>query len=390
MSDNGNNFSVARLDPDQIDEQFIAQWRQLESSSVQDNAFLSPSFVLPAIQYLVDPRATHLVAVYGPDAGVLCGLGIFTYSAGSIDFPLPHFVAFKSVHSYLSGLLISKSDPEAIAKALFRFLGESSPRIYGVKFSSLDLAGQFGEVFRALESQQGLSWLATDSKQRAWLDPHHGGHSWDHHVSARRRKNYRRSLKKLAELQPVSWRLVRNGDVERSTIDNLLRLEDMGWKKSRKMSLVSQPGQREFFTRAVENYARHNQVFFCELLLGPNVIASTCNFISGNNGFAFKIGWDPEYWEFSPGIINEMELMKNASSQLASLEAIDSGATEDSFINSYWGNRKPLLNGAITFGTFAATMFRCMHQFRRAKRWLAEAARAFTGRNRAAPAQSDG
>jgi CelD/BcsL family acetyltransferase involved in cellulose biosynthesis len=183
--------------------------------------------------------------------------------------------------------------------------------------------------------------------------------------------------------------LLRNDEVERGTIDTLLRLEDMGWKKKRKFSLLSQTGQREFFTRTVENYARHNQVFFCELLVGTRVIASTCNFISGNNGFAFKIGWDPEYWEFSPGIMNEMELMRNAGSQLASLEAVDSGATEDSFINSYWGNRKTLFNGAITFGAFATTMFRFMHQFRRAKRWLAQVARSFTRGKRAAPAQSD-
>jgi Acetyltransferase (GNAT) domain len=389
MSDDSNHFSVSRLGLCQIDEDFITQWRRLEASSIQDNAFLSPSFILPAIQNLVDPDATHFVAVYGPDREVLSGLGIFTYSAGSVDFPLPHFVAFKSVHSYLSGMLISKSNPEAIAKALFLFLGKSSPRIFGVKFSSLDLSGQFGQVIRSLDQQEGMSWLATDSKQRAWLDPNHAGHSWDYHVSARRRKNYRRSLKKLASLQPVSWRLLRNDEVERGTIDTLLRLEDMGWKKKRKFSLLSQTGQREFFTRTVENYARHNQVFFCELLVGTRVIASTCNFISGNNGFAFKIGWDPEYWEFSPGIMNEMELMRNAGSQLASLEAIDSGATEDSFINSYWGNRKTLFNGAITFGAFATTMFRFMHQFRRAKRWLAQVARSFTRGKRAAPAQSD-
>lgn len=390
MSDDNNNFFVSRLGPGQIDEEFVTQWRQLESSSIQDNAFLSPSFVLPALQYLVDSRTAHFIAVYGPDRQVLCGLGIFTYHAGSVDFPMPHFVAFKSVHSYLSGLLISKSHPEAIAKALFLFLGKSSPRIFGVKFSSLDLSGEFGGVFRALEDHGGLSWFATDSKQRAWLDPRHTGQSWDRHVSPRRRKNYRRSLKKLACLQPVSWRLVRNGDVERSTIDNLLRLEDMGWKKRQNFSLLSLAGQKEFFTQAVENYARYDKVFFCELLLGTKVIASTCNFISGNNGFAFKIGWDPEYWEYSPGIINEMELMRNASSQLASLEAIDSGATEDSFINSYWANRKILFNGTITFGAFAAIVFRFMHQFRRAKRGLAEAAHSFTGKTPAAPVRSDG
>jgi CelD/BcsL family acetyltransferase involved in cellulose biosynthesis len=138
----------------------------------------------------------------------------------------------------------------------------------------------------------------------------------------------------------------------------------------------------------VENYARNNQVFFCELLLGTTVIASTCNFISGNNGFAFKIGWDPEYWEFSPGIINEMELMRNAGSQLASLETIDSGATEDSFINSYWGNRKILFNGAITFGSFATNVLRFMHQFRRAKRWLAQTAGPLLTKVRTATTQS--
>jgi hypothetical protein len=367
MSDQNNRFLAKRIYFDQIDQPFIDQWRALEAESLQNNAFLSPCFIIPAIKYLTKDSSVQFVAVYSSDTNELCGLGVFTYRAGSIDFPLPHWEAYKSTHSYLTGLMLSKSGPSEIAMTMFSFLKHNPPRVYGIKFSSLDFSGGLGDIFNQLDRSSGFSWFETGSKQRAMLYIAELGDKWDSHISARRRKNYRRGLKKLSELHPVNWRVVQNGDVGRSNIDDLLRLEHKGWKKSDNFSLLSQKGHKEFFTEAAEAYARNNQAFFTELLLGNTVIASTCNFVSGKNGFGFKIGWDPDYQEFSPGIINEMELMRNAKSHLSSIEAIDSGATETSFINSYWSKRKTLTNGVIVFGAFASLVLRIMHVLRRFK-----------------------
>jgi hypothetical protein len=111
--------------------------------------------------------------------------------------------------------------------------------------------------------------------------------------------------------------------------------------------LRSRPEQEAFFREMAEGFRGEGRLFFTELTIGQAVVASTCNLISGNTGFAFKIGWDPRYAKGSPGVLNEIEFVRAAPSLFPSLEAVDSGASEGSFIEELWTDRWPLASGAF-------------------------------------------
>jgi len=198
-----------------------------------------------------------------------------------------------------------------------------------------------------------------------------------------------RRQRRLRERGTVGWRLQGPAAVPESAIEALLALEHMGWKGSSGSSLRSVPAREAFFREMVAGFATARRVLFSEITLDGLTIASTCNLVSGHRAFAFKIGWHPELRACSPGWLNEIEFMRNAGAWAADIDLVDSGATEDSYINELWLERRSLatltiplsFSGRLAVGGLAAA--------RRLKRYVTGAtARPATRalRSRHAPA----
>ena len=83
----------------------------------------------------------------------------------------------------------------------------------------------------------------------------------------------------------------------------------------------------------IDGFSRCGRVFFTELCVNHEVIASTSNVVSGNAGFAFKVGWHPGYAKLAPGLLNELELIRHAPTLCAELAYIDSGAAPGSYVD---------------------------------------------------------
>ena len=146
----------------------------------------------------------------------------------------------------------------------------------------------------------------------------------------------------MQERGQVAWRLLGADGMPDSAVESLLRLEHLGWKGSGGSSLRSQPAQEAFFREVVARFAAERRVQFSEITLDGAAIASACNFISGRMAFAFKIGWDPQLRCCSPGWLNEVEYLRSAGTHLAGIELVDSGASEDSYINELWLDRRTI------------------------------------------------
>ena len=137
----------------------------------------------------------------------------------------------------------------------------------------------------------------------------------------------------------------------------------MGWKAEEKTSLLRRR-QDQFFREMIDGFARHGRAFFTELTLGNKVIASTSNLISGNAGFAFKIGWDTGLARMSPGILNEAEFIRNVPDLFPDLEYIDSGAEEGSFIENLWSDRQTLVSGFYATKKLSGTILNGLNTLR--------------------------
>ena len=100
------------------------------------------------------------------------------------------------------------------------------------------------------------------------------------------------------------------------------------------------------FLRRVPNthhvHGGRGQVFFTQLLVGDNVIGSVVHLVSGQQAFAFKLGWDPAFERGCPGYQLKAQLVCKASEQLGQFELIDSCSQLGSFIEHVWPDRRAI------------------------------------------------
>jgi CelD/BcsL family acetyltransferase involved in cellulose biosynthesis len=347
-----------------------APWRALESRALEPNAYLSARFVLPALKWLPATTPVWAVSVHDSAArgGELRGLGLFQPRVPRLLFPLPHAQVYTSPHSFLGGVLL---DAERAHPALNTMLEALSRRTNGLRLKQVPHAGATSQVVHDVVVERGASWHEEEWHERACIVPAKGWASrWRQHVPASRLQGYERQWRKLAESGAATWHYLRGDEVQDRTIDRFIELEHAGWKGEQGTSLRSDPRHTGFFHEMTRAFRDDSDLFFTELRLNGEVIASTCNLVSGRDGFAFKVSFDPRYAKRSPGLLNELGFLKALEHDVDDFRFIDSGSTPGSFIEELWPDRVPLHSGSIALGRLSSAAARAAGALSSARRRL--------------------
>ncbi|MBE7416194.1 MAG: GNAT family N-acetyltransferase [Ideonella sp.] len=330
---------VARVvDPAAIEPRDVEAWAALEARTAEPNAYLSPHFVLPATRWLTAAATSRLVFVERTAVGslqrALVAVGVFALPP--VDrLGTRALTAYRSRHSLLGGLLL---DRDCVVDALNELAVHAAREWPGVRWIELPQVWDNGALAWAcrrlgpggirrgcIVGREPRAVLATDDCQRWLACPQFGS----------RRRDLERRMRRLRERGAVAWRLHRGTGLDPGALERFLALEHMGWKGQQGSSLRSSPQQEAFIREAVAGFASEGRALFTELMLDGEAIAATCNFISGDTCFAFKIGWDPSLRSMSPAMLNEFEMLGHPE-RLIGIRAFDSGADPSSFINALW------------------------------------------------------
>jgi len=79
-------------------------------------------------------------------------------------------------------------------------------------------------------------------------------------------------------------------------------------------------------------------------------VAQKCNFLAGNGSFAFKIAYDEDYARYSPGLLLEIENIRQVHAA-REIEWMDSCAVPIHFmINRLWLDRRTIQTALIPTG----------------------------------------
>jgi hypothetical protein len=342
---------------DHVCNEDVAAWAALEARAIEPNAFLSPHFVIPAARYLT-PDQTPLVLFVErttSDGRELIGVGAFTEAAATYRTPVRRLVGYRSRYSLLSGLLLDREHAVPALEALLQFVHASLPHCKAIE---LPLVRGDGPLFDAAGIAVNAS---THAPRVSRLDPRAilvmadcAAHLSDKTLAARLRDIDRR-LRRLRERGHVDWRWHREAGATAEAVESFLSLEHMGWKGAEGSSLRSRPEDEAFFRAAVSGFASDGRALFVEVTFDGIPIASMCNFIAGNVGFGFKIGWNPAFRSFSPALINELELMRQGPTNFSDIDYFDSGASASSFINDLWLARHQMATICMPTGRVGAS-----------------------------------
>jgi len=359
------------LESHELTDQHFKRWFELEERSIEQNAYLSPYFILPALKYF-PPRGKPIFVFIegGTNNGTeLMGVGVFERSPRTSQLPIPHLKAYSCPHTYLTGLLVDKHYFKETIDAFFSFFHDSRADWCGVEFlrrmKDTELASQFGIA----ASQFDICWFEYSNQRRPILLPERTGDAGiGATLASKRRKILRQNLRRLNDLGKVKWRVAAGEEIDQACINAFLELEHMGWKKGKKTSLLSHANDEAFFREMMNGFAQAGRAFFTELSINGRVIASTSNLISGRAGFAFKIGWDEAFSKLGPGILNEVEFMKYFPELLPNLKYVDSGAENGSFIEKLWPDHVSLASGFYVSNPTMKPLVQAINFLRKVKR----------------------
>jgi hypothetical protein len=336
------------LEYHELTDQHIKRWCELEERSIEENAYLSPYFILPALKYF-PPRGKPIIVLIGTgggNTGELLGVGVFERSPRTIQLPVPHLKAYRCLHTYRAGLLIDRRYFKETTNAFFSFFHDSRKDWCGVEFVNKRKESELASRFDIAASHLDIPWFEYSSQKRSiLLQERSGDANMKTVLASKRRKILRQNLRRLNELGKVQWRVVTGQEIEPACLDTFLKLEHNGWKKAKNSSLLSHADDEAFFREMIKGFAQAGRAFFTELSMNGKVIASTSNLISGCAGFAFKIGWDETFSKLGPGILNEVEFMKYFPELLPRIKYVDSGAENGSFIEKLWPDHISLVSG---------------------------------------------
>jgi CelD/BcsL family acetyltransferase involved in cellulose biosynthesis len=351
----------------------LAAWADLESRALDPNAYLSPYFVVPAQRYL-SSHADPIIMWIEQERTVgheLVGVGIFDFVRGTRHFPLPHLRAFCSPHSKLSGLLVDSTVASEVIEAWIAYCAGKASHWHGIDFLYWQADSKTEQLVRSIGPQYGAAWHEYERMSRAVLYPSHAGEPYiESKLSAHRRKDARRCMRRLGDIGPVTWSPLQDTAVDEACTDRFLELERAGWKGDQGEALLSDSSNEQFFREMVRGFAGAGRALFSELRVGDRVISSTSNFLSGQAAFAFKIGWHRDFAKMSPGTLNEVEMIRQAPSLLGKLDFFDSGAAQGSYINELWVDRRPLSNSLFATSQAGHVMHSAVTLAKRLKRRL--------------------
>jgi CelD/BcsL family acetyltransferase involved in cellulose biosynthesis len=344
-------FCVRTVTPGALSAADVRGWVALESRSVQPNAYLSPHFVLPALKHLPEHADTLITLVERPPAepagaGEWVAAGVFQPTRASRLLPVPHQVAFSGRYVNLGGILL---DAQAAGPALAA-LADHLAADGGLEIAQCWADGGLSDLATG-PALRGVRHHDAGTDSRAVLYPPLADGQLQAMRHSGRIHTLDRHLRRLRRLGDVGWRCHRGHHLAASVVEDFLRLEHAGWKGEQGSSLRSHAHDEAFFREMVAAFAAEGRAIFTELTVDGRAIASICHFVSGRMAFSFKLGWDPAFKSYSPGLLNEIELMRHAAEAFADIDCFDSGSGPSGFINALWPSRRALATVVLPHGS---------------------------------------
>jgi len=303
------------------------EWRALAAHSVEDNHFFLPDVVLAAAGHFAPEVRVLVVRGVG---GRLIALAPATLARlGRIA---PALRVWGHHFGPLGVPLMADGDRDEAAALLVRAATT-------IIFPDLPLDGPVARAIAQAAKRAGWAVHIVDAYQRAAFARTTARSDLRASLPIRRRKEFARQMRRLAELGPVAFDSVTAPDAMATAFEDFLALEAAGWKGRGRTAILSSVAVAAFARAAVQSRAAEAGVRIDALRLAGRPIAMVVSFLAGTSAWTWKIAFDEAFARFSPGAQLMLELPSRLFAESAAAR-IDSLATTDHpMIDHVWRDR---------------------------------------------------
>jgi hypothetical protein len=352
----GRNFSPAGPAPSDIRvarnsreaRRYVDDWEDLAEAAVEPNVFYEPWMLIPAMDSL-SRHPVQLVFVYGRDdrsaepGRRLIGLFPLEYRRGYRGVPLPYLSLWRHAYAFLTTPLVRRGQEETALNAFFTWLDTMAPGQF-FRIELLRADGPLAAFMMNYLKRSDRTVYEADRFGRALIQPADDAETYIRNALVRkRRKEINRLANRLSETGAVELAVMGESDNVDGWIEEFLSLEASGWKGKAGTAFASDPRHTEYFRDIARAAFRRGQLMMLMLKHEGRPIAIKVNFVRGEGAYAFKIAYDEEMGQYSPGVLLEMEHIKYFHT-LDTLMWVDSCAKPDHImIDRLWTERREIV-----------------------------------------------
>jgi CelD/BcsL family acetyltransferase involved in cellulose biosynthesis len=210
--------------------------------------------------------------------------------------------------------------------------------------------------------------VVTDSYARALLvrdrDPRP-------HFNSNLKNNLRRCEARLAAHGPVSSVRLAPGDDVAAWTEEFIRLEASGWKGREGSALGCREDDRRFVAEVFPEAFRRGRLLITGLDLDGRPLARHVMLAAGEGSFTFKIAYDEAYAKCSPGIVAEVDNVRQFQEHPGPRWIDSNTARENKSYGRVWKDRRTFQRVAVGARGAGRVAVAALPLMRLAKHWLA-------------------
>lgn len=314
----------------------LAAWQELVDRSLEENVYLQPEFLIPAFEFRQFNGEPFAVLIYEIDKHErrLAMLAVFEQYRSSVRIPFAHLQATAGQHGYLVRPMLQQENSRVVVQTLLEWLARGGQDWKAVIFRHLCQQSPVGRLLlEELDLHENSSTRYPTFKRAVF----EGVDTFDEYLSglsSKRRKSLRRYRRKLDDAGEVEIECRVNDEVGSDFADRFATMEIKTWKGAESTALASSESAYAFLKSLTDNFAARRAFYSCDLKLNGQSIAMSHNLLGSETMFAFKIAFDPEYRQFSPGILLATEIVRCLLDD--GIRKADGGNAEDSLLTGLW------------------------------------------------------
>lgn len=320
--------------------ELIPAWNRLMQVAVAPNPFFDPSFLLPAMQHLGNGKVSLLV-IEAPRRNtsntgiVICGL-VPVVQRRIYGIPLRTLEVWKHDQCFDCTPLIRTDCKKQAWEFMLEFVNDE----LNTSLFSLNTVlgeGDFANLVTEKNFNSNLATFCRDAFTRACFKPTSDEETYfKTSVAKSTRKGTERLRRKLEKLGEVTTDYFYNYDPE--LIRKFLELEASGWKGAGGTALASQPDTKSFFEDMMSKSMKDGKGVIAQISLNQQAIAMLVVLQQDSRTAQFKIAFDEQLKEFTPGTMVEFDEIRRMFTD--EIEFSDSCADPNhSMINRLWHDR---------------------------------------------------
>jgi len=344
--------------------ELIPHWEALAAEAAEPNPFYEHWMLRPALE-AYGAQDFRCILVW--DDGTLGALIPMRLERRYRGLPVRALRSWRDRNNVIGTPLVRQKSAAKCVQALLA--SDVAPVL---EFEYLPAGGVFYGALVDAACEAAVPWMVPDAYARALLvrerDPRE-------RFTSNMKNNLRRSearVRAFGALRPVRFS---PGDDLAKWTDEFMRLEASGWKGRAGSALACREDDRRYAAAILPEASRRGRLHITGLDLDGRPLARHVLITAGEGGFTFKIAYDEAYEKCSPGILAEVDNVRQFM-ETPGWRWIDSNTSRaNQTTGRVWKDRHTFQHVALGLrgaGRFAVA---ALPLVRMAKRWLKKVSR---------------